>query len=207
MSNIRPVPEIPIKERAAFIDTSIKVATPDLIQIDEEAIPIDFISNLLFENIGGKELINIARNDIVNGQNVSYNLIGNFTAVQRLYSPKNMFRLVGLPEEFFSNFKIRLSLRIPPNGTGPSKFYIGPENFGGCSGFPVLNRRTNAVEACLPGFSEAREYIRENDKIRDIVYSDPETGNIVVNVINMKKDELVQIEVERTGLLEDDTIY
>lgn len=207
MSNIRPIPEIPITERAAFVDSSIKVATPDLIQIDEESLPIELITNLLFEDIGGRELINISRNDIINGQNVSYNLVGNLSLVQRLYSPRNMFRLVGTPEEIFSNFKIRFSVRVPENGTGPSRFYVGPENFGGCEGFPVLNRRTDSIEACLSSFSEARRYIEQNDKNREIVYSDPETGDIIVNVINMKKDELIQIEVERTGLLEDDTIY
>jgi len=207
LSNINPTPEIPIKDRFAFTDSSIKVATPDLIQIDEESLPIELITNLLFENIGGRELINIARNDIINGQRVSFNLVGNLSAVQRLHNPRNIFRLVGVPEEFFGNFKIRFSLKIPPNGTGPSKFYVGPENFGGLTGFSVLDRRDDTIKETFPTFSQATEYIKQNDKIRDIVYSDPETGDIVVDVINMEKNELVQIEVERSGDLEDDTIY
>jgi hypothetical protein len=207
MSGISPIPEIPVIDRAAFVDSSIKVATPDLIQIDEESLPIELITNLLFENVGGKELINISRNDIINGQRVSYNLIGNFSLVQRLYNPRNIFRLVGQSEEFFRNFKIKFPDRVPDQGTGPSKFYIGPEDFGGIEGFSVLDRRTDSIEATLPTFAEARKYIEINDTVRDIVYSDPETGNIVVDVTNMQKNELVQIEVERTGTLEDDTIY
>ncbi len=210
MVAIRPTPEVPITERAAFVDKSIKVATPDLIQIDEEDLPIELITNLLFENIGGRELINIARNDIVNGQRVSYNLIGNLSLVQRLYSPRNMFQLVGTSEEIFSNFAIRFSIHVPENGTGPALYYVGPEDSNGCGGqtpYPVLNRYDNSLEGCFVSFTEAQKHIDEAYPLRDIVYSDPETGNIVVDVTNMQKNERIQIELERTGTLEDDTIY
>jgi len=57
--------------------SGIKIATPDIVQFDESAIPVDAMTNLLFENIGGQEILGVARNDIVNGQDVSYNLISN----------------------------------------------------------------------------------------------------------------------------------
>jgi hypothetical protein len=210
MSNINPTPDLPLKDRFAFIDSSTKVATPDLIQFDEENLPIELITNLLFEKVGGKELINIARNDLVNGQTVSYSLIGNLTGLQRLFGPRNMFQLSGTSEEFFSNFAIKYKVHVPENGTAPAKYYVGPEDSNGCGGstpYPVLNRYDNSLEGCFVSFTEAQNHIEETYPLRDIVYSDPETGDIVIDVINMQTNEKIQIEAETSGALEDDTIY
>ena len=42
---------------------------------------------------------------------------------------------------------------------------------------------------------------------RNIVYSDPETGDLVIDVTNMETNDKVQIELLQTGDVENDTIY
>ena len=54
---------------------STKSATPEKIALSNPILDPEVMSDLLFENIGGQELINISRNDLVNGQDVAYSPI------------------------------------------------------------------------------------------------------------------------------------
>ena len=40
-----------------------------------------------------------------------------------------------------------------------------------------------------------------------IVYIDPDTGDLVINVINMASDEQVEVSIISDGSILDDTIY
>jgi hypothetical protein len=206
---IKATPNLPDKEKSPFalIDSAVKPATPDLILFDDEEIPIEIVTELLFEDIGSIEILNIARNDTINGRRISYNLIGSLEDLSRRYAPTNIFKLSGTLAEFFNNFAIKFKLHAPDTGTGPDRSYIGDENSFGCTGFPVLDRIDDTVLGCFSTFVAARDFILAQEIKRDIVYSDQETGDIVVDVINLKKDDRVEIELLTEGFLEDDTIY
>jgi hypothetical protein len=207
-TSVGATPNIPeAVKKSATINSSIKVATPDIILFDDATLPESIITDLLFEQIGGQEIITIARHDLVNGQNISYNLIGNTSIIQQLYNPQNMFKLSGSIKEFFENFGIRFGIHVPENGTGPAPYYVGAEDSHGVTGFPVLDAYDDTVDDSFGTFAEAQEYIDATYPTRDIVYSDPETGNIVVDVTNMKINERVDVELQISGTLEDDTIY
>lgn len=119
--NVSATPDIPDIQitQGSSSRSAVRVATPDLIFFNESAIPVDVMTDLLFEDIGGQEIISIARNDIVNGQEVSYSLIGNLNGLGRRYSSKNIFSLPDTIEKYFSNFSINFSIHVPENGTGP----------------------------------------------------------------------------------------
>ena len=205
---VEPVPDVPEYRSVSAIYKGTKSATPDLILFDDTTLPIDIMTDLLFENIGGQEIINISRNDIINGQNIRYQLISNSTLLSQEYSPRNIFRVSGTLNEYFDNFAIKLSTHIPENGTGPAPYYVGAENSNGCTGFPVLDKYDDTVIGCYPSVKAAQDAI-DNDlaPYRDIVYSDPNTGDIVVDVTNMKVNENVEIQILSDGSLESDTIY
>jgi hypothetical protein len=69
--------------------------------------------------MGGHELISISRNDIVNGQEVSYSLIKNLKGIEQRYNPLNIFSLSETSEKVFKNFSIRFDIHVPDIGTGP----------------------------------------------------------------------------------------
>lgn len=119
--DVNATPDIPDIQatQAGNSNQAIKIATPDIILFNEDAIPVDVMTDLIFEEIGGQEIISIARNDIVNGQQVSYNLIGNLNGLERRYNSKNIFSLPDTIEKYFSNFSIRFDTHVPENGTGP----------------------------------------------------------------------------------------
>lgn len=97
---------------------SIKVATPDILILQEGVLSAEIMTDLVFENIGGQEIINISRNDIVNGQNVIYQPIKNITNLSYQYNPQNIVALQKTDKDYFKNFSINLSRYLPECGTG-----------------------------------------------------------------------------------------
>lgn len=96
----------------------IKTATPDIILFDEEAVPIEVMSDLIFEDIGGQELISIVRSDTVNGQKIIYQPIKNLSSIQQQYNPNNILGLQQTSDKYFAGFSIKLEDKIPNQGNG-----------------------------------------------------------------------------------------
>jgi hypothetical protein len=207
-SNPPAVPDMPTPKPTQSFSKKTKPATPDIIQFNDADLKIDQLSRMLFEDIGGIELISIARSDIINGQQVSYSLISNSSTIEQAYRPTRLVTPPGSTEEFFKNFAINLSNHIPKEGTGPNLLYVGEINSkAGCVGYPVLDRYTDELLACSSSYATAQALVEELSPDRNVVYSDPETGNLIIDVINMRPNELVEVEILKEGVVEDDTIY
>ena len=113
-----------IKTTTSTAVVPVKTASIDTVLFDDETMPIDIMSDLIFEDIGGQELINIARNDIVNGQTISYQPIKNLSSLQQQYNPNNILSLQQTSDKYFANFSIKLDERIPTTGSGPNGEYV-----------------------------------------------------------------------------------
>ena len=116
-SNLTATPPAPNAE-PIVITPPVKTATPDIVLFDDSALPIEVIADLIFENIGGQELISITRSDIVNGQKISYQPIKNLSSIQQQYNPNNILGLQQTSDKFFSGFSIKLEDKIPEVGNG-----------------------------------------------------------------------------------------
>lgn len=162
MATIDSTPNLPTTKASTTESPAVKSATPEIILFDDETTPIELMTDLIFEDIGGQELINIIRTDIINGQNVTYQPIKNLTNLYFQYNPQNILSLQDTDYNYFKKFPINFATKIPICGTGPN-----------CS----------------------------------IVYIDPDTGDLVINVVNMARDEQVEISIVSDGEILDDTIY
>jgi hypothetical protein len=158
-------------------NTSVKVATPDLILFDDESITIENMTDLVFEDIGGYELATISRHDLVNGQKVVYSPIKNLTDLYLQYNPNNVLRLQS-SDSYFKSLSLSIFDRLPVCGNGYD--LVGTD--------PDLTKRTK-VPNCKS------------------VYIDPITGDLVINLINMKKNEQVEVQVLTSGDIFSDTIH
>lgn len=98
----------------------VKTATPQYVLFNDDETPIEIITDLLFENIGGQELLKIARYDTVNGQKIAYQPIKNLNILTQEYNPNNLVRLQNTSDKFFANYTIKLSDRTPNVGNGPN---------------------------------------------------------------------------------------
>jgi hypothetical protein len=110
----------PASQAKPAVNPAVKVATPSLIALSNPPLEIDIMADLIFENIGGQELINISRNDIINGQDVLYSPIKNLQSLYLEYNPNNIIKLENTADTYFKNFPIRLENKIPSTGSGPA---------------------------------------------------------------------------------------
>lgn len=117
-------PNIPAATTVTPPVMPVKVPTPDLLVFKDDQIPIEVMTDLIFENIGGQELINISRNDILNGQDILYNPIKNISNVYFQYNPNNILALQGIASEYFNQFAIDFGAKIPSVGTGPNQSIV-----------------------------------------------------------------------------------
>ncbi len=121
-----PTPPTPPIVPEVKVVIPVKTAPIDTLLIDQDTISPDLMTDLIFENIGGQELINIARNDTINGQTVSYQPIKNLTSIQQQYNPNNIVSLQNTSDKYFINFPIKLETHLLEEGEGggPSGAYV-----------------------------------------------------------------------------------
>jgi len=165
------------------VDSSaVKIATPDLILFNDEVMSIEIMTDLIFEDMGGYELATISRHDLVNGQKVIYAPIKNLTDLYLQYNPNNVLRLQA-SDSYFKSLSLSIFDHLPECGTG---YDISP---------PPNN-------------------LNEPDKNKWIktpncksVYIDPISGDLVINLINVKENEQAEVQVLTSGDIFNDTIH
>jgi len=123
----------------ASTNTQVKTATKDIILFNDAAIPVRLMEDLIFEDIGGEELISIARRDTVNGQKITYQPIKNLSSIEQEYNPNNIVSLQATADKYFANFPIKLDNRIPETGTGSNGDYVYIESTTGNLVIEVVN--------------------------------------------------------------------
>jgi hypothetical protein len=107
----------------------IKTAPIDTVLFNDELTDQNIIADLLFEDVGGQEILTIGRYDTVNGQDISYQPIKNLNLIQQEYNPNNLVRIQQTSDRIFGNFPIKLGDKIPVVGNGPSgeNVYLGSD--------------------------------------------------------------------------------
>jgi hypothetical protein len=145
---IRVKPHVPPKKDRSK-KQKIKVATSNLFIQEQPTDRTDAMADAIIEDIGGQEIINISRTDLLNGQNFTYNVIENLASTQREFNANEFIKLQSTDSEYFNSFQISLNTFTPEYGTG-----------------------TNG----------------------SIVYVDPDTGDVVINTINVSNDLVLEVE-------------
>ena len=149
----------PIEEgRVTQTTVPVRSAPIDTVEFIDDSVSIELMTDLLFEDIGGQELLTLSRNDTVNGQNVSYQPIKNLNLLQEEYNPTSLLRLQDTSDRYFANFVIDLKEKIPVTGSG-----LNGKNY-------LLN---------------------------------PVNGDLIIEFVNLKSDEQVQVQIATSGTIEE----
>ena len=106
-----PAPLLPTFVPITSSITAIKQAPIDTVVFNEDTVSIQQLTELLYEQIGGMELINIAREDTISGQDVIYSPISNIASIWGQFNPNNVIAVGSSFDTFFSRFAIDLILR------------------------------------------------------------------------------------------------
>jgi hypothetical protein len=96
----------------------VKIANPEVILFDDDTLPATTLIDILFEDIGGQELLSMSRHDIISGDYVPNQLIKNLTSLNQEFSSKRLLSLQNTSDKYFSNFGIKLESKIPFVGNG-----------------------------------------------------------------------------------------
>ena len=110
--SISPTPNTPKQMQARSL-SDIKIATPDLIIANATTQPVDLMTELIFEDIGGQEIVDVARHDTLNGQRLGYTPIKRLEVIDFQYSPNNIIGLSPNSSSFFLNFPIKFENHLP----------------------------------------------------------------------------------------------
>jgi hypothetical protein len=161
---------------ASNTSNSVKIATPELLNFSDNTLSEDVMTDLIFEDIGGQEIISIVRNDIINGQDVSGQPVKNLSDIAYQYRSENIIPLSRTDKDYFKNFAISIYNKIPECGSG---YYV----------FTAPGEPQLSIATC--------EY----------VYVDPNTGDIVIDLINLKPEEQVEVQIISNIKELHDTIY
>lgn len=109
---VSATPSVPFKQYTRN-SSQVKSATPDLIIEDAATVPIELMEQLIFENIGGQELLLLSRHDNLNGQRVAYQPISNLKEIDIKYTPENLIFASESFKNYFKNFTILLESAVP----------------------------------------------------------------------------------------------
>jgi hypothetical protein len=113
---ISSTPDQPVSVSSSM--SNVKPATPDLILFNEDVIPIEQMTDLIFQDIGGQEILSVARNDIVNGQRILYSPIKNLSNIALIYNSQTIFTFDAGTQSYFQNFAIKFENYTPEPSTG-----------------------------------------------------------------------------------------
>lgn len=92
---------------------AVKIASPDIVLVDQETLPVELLSKMIFEEIGGQQLLAVSRHDIVNGQQVIYRPIANIPQIAIAYNSGNIIPIQDPNKEIFAKFAIDFAKKIP----------------------------------------------------------------------------------------------
>jgi hypothetical protein len=98
--------------------SGVKAARPDIIQF-EEPVDASILNIAIFERLGGQELINIVRHDLIAGQRIDYQPVRGISRSGFDFDPLTLVSLQGTSDTVFSNFSIPLENKIPYTQSQP----------------------------------------------------------------------------------------
>jgi hypothetical protein len=164
-----PTTATSLSTTSTTMSNPVKAASPDIVIFNDAEIEsnAEAMVDLLFENIGGQELLTIARYDTVNGQEVLYQPIKNLNIIQEEYNPNNILKLQKTSDKIFGNYPIKLDPTIPDPYSQPGI----PENV-------YLDADGNVVIELinLVGNEQVEVEIATNGTIYNIDLTDNEPG-------------------------------
>jgi hypothetical protein len=106
-----PIPiHIPQAVTITKPSADVKIATPDLIlPLKESAVPIDAMETLIFQDIGGEEILNMSRMDLVGEEQIENQNIQDLQNIYKDYNPTTILTVPDASDPYFNSFQIKLS--------------------------------------------------------------------------------------------------
>lgn len=112
VSSIPNQPEI-VNPYFSGKDNSVKTGDPQFFVLTDSAATVEEMENAIWQNIGGHEIISLARRDLLEGKNLDYKLINNLKDLQEEYNPKTLFPIEDVINKYFEKFGLSFQNFLP----------------------------------------------------------------------------------------------
>jgi len=162
------------------VKSPVKIATPQYVDFNEaklNPITTNEILNLYFEEINGHALLLLNNTNFVNPPSINYQPIVNMWEIAKRYDPKKILGLQDTADTYFNNFSIKLENKIPKIPSSES---------------------TNGKNVYL---ATSQDLI-----LTAVVVGYNRSARLVIETVNMEKDERVEIEILSDGTIDTDLI-
>jgi hypothetical protein len=141
------------------ISSGVKIATPETYELYPTSPSGILATQMFLEMLGGNELIELSRHDLINGFNTKYQPIKDAQIIATQFNAFNIIPLQDTLPNYMDNFPIKLEERLPNIAAGESNVTID------------------------------------------------DNGIITIELVNLKPDETVEVEILYQGEILSDTIY
>jgi hypothetical protein len=156
---------------------AVKVATSNLFIQDQSTIPVDLMTNLIFQDIGGQEIINIENQSTVNSKDYHYSVITNVEDVGNNYDPQSILNLQDTSQRQFDTFDIDLTSHVPTLYTGSTGTLVfdDPNDPGKTYEHVSFEAGTNDLVIWLVDLQDNErvevEFMTYYNKLNDTIYT------------------------------------
>lgn len=118
-----PTPETPKTPEQKIKPNPIKPVTPQFFVLRESetniANRLENIVNNYFQQIGGRELIGLTNQNIINSLRGNSSKISNMFAINFNYNIDNLVPVASSLEEIMNSYVLKFNSYVPETGTGP----------------------------------------------------------------------------------------
>ena len=164
----QPSPEFRL---ASKLD-SFRVADPQYILSTDPAATIEEMENVLFQNVGGHEIISLARRDLIDGKNINYQIIADLAKLSAEYNSKTIASIENISPLYFNKFGIKFENYLPSD---TALTQIDPELKN-----PVtINQTTNNITIYVANIRDSYEVevqsLTAESILRDTIYGGSES--------------------------------
>lgn len=91
----------------------VRIPDRDVLEFNKNEISPSGIASLLFEAVGGTEIISLVRRDTIEGQNPYYTLISNLSSIRKQFEPTQLIARQKPNQTIFDLYPIDISRKIP----------------------------------------------------------------------------------------------
>ena len=103
----RPPPPPPGQKQTS----QVKISAVNVINRNYEATSVEQMERLYFQNVGGTEILSVARHDTVGGEEVVFNNVDNLSELRSQFNPLNILMTTNI-NSLFSEYGVDIGTKI-----------------------------------------------------------------------------------------------
>lgn len=93
-------------------ESNVQIPEKGIVQYNEAALPQQMISDMLFADVGGQELLLVSRWDTIDGQSVSYSLVTDLSQTAQQFNSSGILTANEGSMAYFRQFSIDVVNRM-----------------------------------------------------------------------------------------------